>query len=61
VPPFLFRNPKVDLERDAIENAHHRFELIEVGRLPRTGAAKSIGIRQQKKMGRPTKEAEIEG
>jgi hypothetical protein len=61
VPPFLFRNPKVDLERDAIENAHHRFELIEVGRLPRTVTAKSLDVRQQKKMGRPTKEVEIEG
>lgn len=60
VPPFLFRNPKVDLEHDAIENAGHRFELIEIGRLPRTATAKPIDIRQPKKMGRPTKETEIE-
>jgi hypothetical protein len=35
--------------------------LIEVGRLPRTVTAKSLDVRQQKKMGRPTKEVEIEG
>ena len=60
VPSFLFRNPKIDLEHDAIENAGHRFELIEVGRPPPTAKAKPLEVCQQKKMGRPTKEAEIE-
>ena len=60
VPSFLFRNSKWDVEHDAIENAGHRFELIEVGRLPRTPTAEGIETRQKKKMGRPTKETEIE-
>ena len=57
----FFRNPEWDEERDAIGNAGHRFELIEVGRLPRK-AANETGSNQliKKKMGRPSKEAEIE-
>jgi HEAT repeat protein len=60
VPSFLFRNSEWDVQHDAIENAGHRFELIEVGRLPRAAVEKPIEVRQQKKMGRPTKEVEIE-
>jgi hypothetical protein len=60
IPANLFRNPEWDEERDAIGNAGHRFELIEVGRLPRKAANEPVEPAHKKKMGRPSKEAEIE-
>ena len=60
VPSFLLRNADWDIEHDAVESAGHRYELIEVGRLNRAATVKPIEVRPLKKMGRPTKEAEIE-
>jgi hypothetical protein len=60
VPSILFRYPEWDGPHDAIENAGQRFELIEIGRPLRVAAKEPIETRQSKKMGRPTKEAEIE-
>jgi hypothetical protein len=60
IPANLFRNPEWDEERDAIENAGHRFELIEVGRPPRDASYEPVEPVRTKKMGRPSKEAEIE-
>ena len=60
IPAYLFRHPEWDEPHDAIENAGHRFELIEVGRPPRNAAYEPVEPVRTKKMGRPSKEAEIE-